>query len=104
MDIEYFNPRPDPIVPSHFVENFRIYGLVGGTTLKSTFTFATLGRTGHSTDTTFSYGGGIEYRIGSQWLLGVDAMVYANDASTDPGVNFTGLDVWGLTGTIKYEF
>ncbi|GMR00662.1 MAG: hypothetical protein BMS9Abin18_1536 [Zetaproteobacteria bacterium] len=85
-------------------EGFRIYGLIGGTTLKSSLTFASLGRTAHIKKTTFSYGGGIDYRLDNQWLLGVDAMVYANDASTDPGTNFTGLDVWGLTGTIKYEF
>jgi len=85
-------------------EGLRVYGLLGATTLNSNFSFGTLGRTGHSTDTTFSFGGGIDYRLGNQWLVGVDAMVYANEANTDPGTNFEGLDVWGFSGIIKYEF
>ena len=84
-------------------EGFTIYGLVGGTTLKSKFAFAVLG-TGHSTKTTLSYGGGVDFKLSNQWVLGADAMIYANNADTDPGANFRGLDMWGLTATIKYKF
>ena len=80
----------------------RIYGVIGATTLKSSFLYA--GHTGHSTKTTLSYGGGFDYGLGNQWRVGVDATVYSNEANTNPGANFTGVDVWGLTGTAKYEF
>ncbi|MES0370825.1 MAG: outer membrane beta-barrel protein [Mariprofundaceae bacterium] len=85
-------------------ENFNVYGLIGGTTMHSNIYFKILGRTGHTTKTSLSYGGGIDYKVGDQWLLGLDAMVYSNDANTNPGTNFSGLDVWGLTATMKYKF
>lgn len=85
-------------------EKLRLYGLIGGTTLHSNIYFINLGRTGHTTKTTLSFGGGADYRFNSQWLMGIDVMIYANDASTDLGDRFTGLDVWGLTATLKYKF
>jgi len=85
-----------------FANNFRIYGLLGGTTLKSKFTFT--GKTDYKTNTTLSYGGGIDYNLGNQWLVGVDGMIYSNKANTNPGANYQGLDVWAFTGTVKYAF
>jgi hypothetical protein len=82
----------------------RIYGLVGATTLKSKLNFPALGRTGHTTKTTFSFGGGADYGLGNQWRLGLDAMVYANDADTNAGAKFKGLDVWAFTATATYGF
>jgi len=91
-------------------ESLRIYGLAGGTTLRSKFAFTapipplTVIETSHTTKTAFSFGGGLDYDLGNQWVIGIDGMVYANDANTNPGANFTGLDVWGLTATAKYKF
>ena len=91
-------------------DQFRIYGLVGGTTLKSRFAFTapipplTIVETVHKTNTTLSYGGGIDYNLGNQWLVGVDAMIYSNKATTTQNASFSGLDVWGITATIKREF
>jgi len=81
---------------------FRIYGVVGGTTMKTKFAFLTT--TVGATFNTLSYGGGFDYGLGNQWRVGVDATIYANKANTTPGTNFAGLDVWGVNGTIKYEF
>lgn len=83
---------------------FSIYGLVGATTLRSSLYFPSLGRTGHITRTALSYGGGVDFNLGNQWIVGVDGMVYSNRADTNPGADFRGLDVWALTGTIKYMF
>jgi len=83
---------------------FNVYGLLGATTLHSSLSFPSLGRTGHITTTTISYGGGVDFNLSNQWIVGMDAMVYSNRADTNPGANFRGLDVWGLTGTIKYMF
>lgn len=83
---------------------FNLYGLVGATTMNSKLNFPSLGRTGHTTKTSFSFGGGIDYGLGNQWSVGLDAMVYANDANTNPGALFEGLDVWGVTATAKYKF
>ncbi|MES0372325.1 MAG: outer membrane beta-barrel protein, partial [Mariprofundaceae bacterium] len=66
-------------------ESFTIYGLIGGTTLNSKYNFAPLGRTVHSTRTTLSYGGGIDYDLGNRWITGVDWMIYANEADTSAG-------------------
>jgi len=85
-------------------EAFSIYGLVGATTLNSKFVFPSIPSQVNSTKTAFSFGGGVDYGLGNQWTLGIDAMVYANDANTNAGANFKGLDVWGLTATAKYKF
>lgn len=90
-----------------FGNGFRIYGVVGGTTMNSKFAFTSpvSGRTVlHATATTLSFGGGIDYDLGNQWLLGVDGTVYSNKANTNPGASYNGLDVWGLTATAKYMF
>ncbi|HKI60760.1 MAG TPA: outer membrane beta-barrel protein [Mariprofundaceae bacterium] len=86
---------------------FKVYGVVGGTTLKSKFAFTSPvnGATAlHATNTTLSYGGGFEYGLGNQWTVGVDATVYANKATTTTGANFSGLDVWGINATARYGF
>jgi len=84
------------------VENLRIYGVIGATTMKATLTFA--GGTASDVSTTFSFGGGVDYRVAPQWLVALDGTVYANSADTDNPAKFDGLDVWGFTGMVKYEF
>ncbi|HXH71485.1 MAG TPA: outer membrane beta-barrel protein [Mariprofundaceae bacterium] len=93
-----------------FTNGFRVYGVIGATTMKSRFTFAspvppfTYAPTAHATTTTFSYGGGFDYGLNDQWRVGVDATVYSNKATTTPNANFSGLDVWGITATARYGF
>jgi len=84
------------------VENLRIYGVIGATTIKSTLTYP--GSTASDVSTTFSFGGGLDYRVAPQWLVALDGTVYANSADTDNPARYDGLDVWGLTGMVKYEF
>jgi len=84
---------------------FRIYGVVGGTTLRSKFAFANpTNVVVRATNTTFSYGGGFDYGLNEQWRVGVDATVYANKATTAQQTNYSGLDVWGVTATARYGF
>jgi len=86
---------------------FKVYGVVGGTTLKSKFAFTSPVSgvtTLHSQNTTLSYGGGFEYGLGNQWTMGVDATIYANKATTTTGASFSGLDVWGINATARYGF
>ena len=87
---------------------FNVYGVVGGTTLKTTFNFIppyTGGiTTFNKTYTTLSYGGGFDYGLGNQWRVGMDATIYSNKATTTAGATFSGLDVWGITATARYGF
>lgn len=85
---------------------FRIYGLVGGTTLRSKIAFqgVSKGVVARATKTTLSYGGGIDYDLGNQWSVGVDGLIYANEASTTVPALFTGIDIWGFSATVKYAF
>jgi len=86
---------------------FKVYGVVGGTTIKSKFAFTSpvSGRTTlHAQNTSFSFGGGFEYGLGNQWTVGVDGTVYANKATTTAGANYSGLDVWGINATARYGF
>jgi len=87
-------------------EQFRIYGLVGGTTLRSKIAFqgVTKGVVARATKTTLSYGGGLDYDLGNQWSVGVDGLIYANEATTTVPALYTGIDVWGFSATVKYAF
>lgn len=80
-------------------ENFRIYGLVGGSSGEVKASIKTPGfvyvATGTSSvknsETSFSAGGGVEYQVQDQWHVGVEYMTYFQD-------------VYGVVGTIKYSF
>lgn len=108
-----FGPTPATISVDWFIaylfklqypiaDAFTVYGLVGATTLSSKFTF--VGSTARIVRTTLSYGAGIDYDLGNQWLAGLDWMIYSNRADTSPGANYRGLDVWSFTTTVKYKF
>jgi len=81
-------------------EYLRFYAVVGATTLRSSLT-QTNGVKLSSTKTDVTAGGGLDYRILDNLLISGEWTQYAN--KFDPSLN-KGLDVWGATGLIKYEF
>lgn len=86
-------------------EGLRIYGLLGGTTLRTAITpTGSVKRT--STDTSFSFGLGGEYGLDPQLYLGIEWMRYASnkDRAVVNAGGFNGLDVNGFVGTLRYEF
>jgi len=82
-------------------DNLHVYGLVGGTTLKTTISAQSASFSNTSTD--FSYGGGAEFEVQDRLHLGVEWVQYATDKNIN-SPTFPGLDVWGLSGTLRYEF
>jgi len=82
-----------------------IYGLIGATTLKTTFT--AIGPGGSfavsKTGTGFSFGGGFEYKLMNNIYVGAEWVQYASDADVN-AVPFPGLDVWGASGVVRYQF
>jgi len=81
--------------------NLNVYGLIGATTLKTSFT--TLGSSLTNTSTGFSFGGGLEYKLTDQVSIGGEWVQYASDADLN-SPTFPGLDVWGASATIRYQF
>lgn len=78
-----------------------VYGLAGATTMKAKF--ATLGASLTKTTTSFSFGGGLEYDMDDQLHIGAEWVQYANEANaTSP--TFPGIDMWGISGTLRYNF
>lgn len=83
-----------PVTPE-----FRIYGLAGGSTSKLTGTLTTAGfvfaasgtNTLSETKTSFSFGGGIDYRLMGHLSIGAEYMRYYSDVS-------------GYSGNLKYLF
>jgi len=75
------------------VEKVRVYLLAGGTTAEATA--ASLGFGGpvsaSDTNTSFSIGGGADYRVTDQILIGGEWVHYFEDVD-------------GFVGTVKYEF
>lgn len=81
--------------------DLNIYGLVGATTLKTSFTTLAVQLT--NTSTGFSFGGGLEYQLTDQLYIGGEWVRYATDADL-LSPTFPGLDVWGASATIRYQF
>jgi len=81
-------------------EYLRIYGLLGATVLHSNLTQTTGVQLG-KTNADFTFGGGLDYHILDNLMIAGEWTQYANkyDATTKKG-----LDVWGATALIKYEF
>jgi len=85
--------------------DLNIFGLAGATTMKTTFSAVGPGGSfsvSH-TGTTFSFGGGAEYQLLDNVYVGAEWVQYANDADVN-AVPFPGLDVWGASGSIRYQF
>lgn len=82
-------------------EQVSLYGLVGATTLKTSWSipgFVTL----NNTSTTFTYGGGGEFKVNDQVHVGAEWVQYSMNAN--PFIAFPGLDAWGISGTVRYSF
>ena len=80
-------------------ERLRIYALVGGSSGEAKAKITTPGfvyvATGTNmikdSETSASYGGGVEFKAYDQWRVGVEYMKYFQD-------------VYGVVGTVKYSF
>jgi len=80
-------------------EELRFYALAGGTTGQATGTITSAGFVWAATGTTklvikktsFSFGGGLDFRIQDQWSIGAEYMRYYSDVS-------------GFTANLKYLF
>lgn len=92
-------------------DRFRLYGLIGATTLRASYTGAK-GAKFKKTNTDFSFGIGGEYEIVDELWIGVEWMRYSSSKDkvsidtinrTNAG-QFQGLDVNGFTATLTYEF
>ena len=64
-------------------ENVRIYGLAGGTTAKASVSIAIPGTilslSTSGTNSSFSFGGGLDFELQNRWWGGVEVMRYASD-------------------------
>jgi len=84
-------------------EDFRVYGLIGGTTAKFKLDVSVLGLTGTTskTKTGFSYGGGGEYFVSDKISIGAEWVQYWTDVNLDP---VSTARIWGASGSINYYF
>jgi len=78
-----------------------LYALLGGTSMKTRFSANTTEFT--SSNTGFSYGGGINYNVREQLSLGLEWVNYASDANITSST-FSGLNVSGFVGNLNYSF
>ncbi|HXH64034.1 MAG TPA: porin family protein [Mariprofundaceae bacterium] len=82
-----------------------IYGLLGLTVARMTYTSATTFISQGKTKTDFSYGLGADYWVGSQYTLGAEWMRYESQADTaTKNTSFGGLNVDGFVIDAKYHF
>lgn len=90
------------------MDDVTLYGLLGVTTLKASFTAATGAKAGvkqgkSSTNLTFGLGG--EYTVTPEWRVGGEWVRYSSKADVaSKNSNFKGLDVNGFTATVHYAF
>ena len=86
--------------PQFMLQNFNVYALLGASTIRSWSQ-----NTGQNkitqTNTSFSFGGGVETSVTDQFTLGVEAMILDNTRSFNPyNGNFTA----AATGNLRYLF
>ncbi len=86
--------------------DFELYGLVGLTSIKTSFTPLASVIQASSTNTGFSYGIGAAYQIMDQLKVGAEWVRYSSnaDAATKNTAAFKGMDVNGFTATASYQF
>ncbi|MBL4775581.1 MAG: outer membrane beta-barrel protein [Mariprofundus sp.] len=88
------------IKPQYMLQGFNVYALLGASTIKSWS--QDIGKTKITkTNTSFSFGGGVETSVTDQFTLGVEAMILDNRRGFNPySGNFTG----AATGNLRYLF
>jgi len=79
---------------------FMVYGLVGGTTMRTSLT-PTGGSKLSDTSTKFSFGGGIEYNASKHLDIGAEWVRYGRGYKS---ASNRGLNVNGAMGVVKYSF
>jgi len=83
-------------------DDFRVYGLLGGTTARVTGDFSVAGIPGVSgTMLGFSYGAGAEYKLADRLNVGAEWVQYWTDVKT--GTTSTAR-IWGIVGSLRYSF
>ena len=78
----------------------RLYGVFGGTTLRTSLT-PTGGAQRKDTTTDFTFGGGLDYRLPNGLLAGAEWVRYAHGYDN---VKKRRLDVWGIVGSLSVSF
>jgi len=83
-------------------ESFRVYALLGGTTVKINGTFSVAGIPGFSGIASgFSYGAGAEYHLANHLNAGAEWVQYWTDVKTGTSSKAR---IWGIVGTASYKF
>jgi len=87
-------------------DGLKVYALLGASTLKSKITPS--GASARSnTSTSFSFGGGVEYKIQDQFAVGGEWLRYSSQKDTaaiGAASGYNGMDVNGFVGTLKVFF
>ena len=96
MILSYLGKVQFPVTP-----DFRVYGLLGGTTAKVKLTYTTGGTSGTATKTGFTYGAGLQYFVQDSVSLGAEWVQYWTNVKT--GVD-SKMKIWGATATASFHF
>jgi len=96
--ISYLAKPQYPLTP-----DFRVYGLIGGTTAKLEATASVLGFSSSvsATKTGFSYGAGGELSLDNHLSIGAEWVQYWKDVTVGPSVKAR---LWSAVGTLNYAF
>lgn len=78
-----------------------LYGLLGASTVKTKL--SVLGLSVTNTSTSFTFGGGGEFAVDDQLHIGAEWVSYCQNANA-ASPTFPGMDVWSISGTLRYSF
>ncbi len=87
-------------------ENFEVYGLIGATSMNTSFTPVNKTTKQSKTKTGLTFGLGGAYHFNEQLSVGAEWVRYASnaDAATKNTTAYKGMDVNGFTTTFSYQF
>jgi opacity protein-like surface antigen len=95
----YLKPKYD-VTP-----DLTLYGLLGLTTMRTTYTSQTTNRSQGTTKTDFSFGLGADYWAANQYTVGFEWVRYESRAdTTTKNTNFGGLNIDSYVLDAKYHF
>lgn len=88
------------------VDSIEVYGLLGATSMSSSFTPANSAIKQTATKTGLTFGLGSTYHFNDQLSVGAEWVRYATnaDAATKNTASYKGMDVNGFTTTVSYHF
>jgi opacity protein-like surface antigen len=85
-------------------ESFRVYGLVGASSIVVTRSAPALAETS-AAKVGFSYGAGLDYRIGEHLFVGAEWVKYIQDVNyAAAGVGPINISLTGASANLKYQF